>query len=306
MRIPSILEHLGRILCLAKLQPRKVIVLTPAIARPNLRSLDLKSSIPFFLIHLATVAVLWTGFSWTALVVCVATYFLRMFAITAGFHRYFSHRTYKTGRIFQFLLAWIGTSAVQKGVLWWAANHRHHHAHSDTEEDTHSPVTGGFWWSHTGWFLCNEFDETNERLIPDLTRFPELQFLNRWYALPPVLLGLGLLALGGWLNRSHPDLGTSAGQMLTWGFFISTVAVYHATFAVNSLAHLFGTRRFATRDESRNNLVIALFTLGEGWHNNHHYSPSLERHGIAWWEIDVTHYALRLLSYFGLVWDLRI
>ena len=260
---------------------------------------------PFFAIHLAVLAAFWTGVSWTAFYVCAAAYLVRMFSITAGFHRYFSHRTYKTGRVFQFVLAWVGTSSVQKGVLWWAANHRHHHAHSDTELDTHSPVTGSFWWSHVGWFLCNEFDKTKVHLIPDLMRYPELRWLNRWYPLPPLLLAAGMLFLGTVLKQSRPELGTSGPQMLVWGFFVSTVALYHATFAVNSLAHLFGSRRFATPDGSRNSLLVALFTLGEGWHNNHHYSPSLERHGITWWEVDLTHYALRFLSYFGLVWDLR-
>lgn len=259
---------------------------------PRLRRLDWKHSAPFFAIHLATLAAFWTGVSGPALVACLVTYLTRMFAITGGFHRYFSHRTYKTGRIFQFLLAWEGTAAVQKGVLWWAANHRHHHAHSDTDLDTHSPVTGGFWWAHAGWFLCNEFDDTQERLIPDLLRFPELRFLNRFYWLPPVVLASGLLVFGG-------------VQMLVWGFFVSTVLLYHATFAVNSLAHLFGTRRFATRDDSRNNWLIAIFTLGEGWHNNHHYSPSIERQGLLWWEIDFAHYTLKALSGAGLVWDLR-
>lgn len=259
---------------------------------PGRRRIDWKNSLPFLLIHLSVFGALWTGASGTALAVCVATYLTRMFAITGGFHRYFSHRSYKTGRIFQFLLAWEGTAAVQKGALWWAANHRHHHAHSDTEDDTHSPVTGGFWWSHAGWFLCNEYDKTQDHLIPDLMRFRELRFLNRFYWLPPVVLVSGLLAFGG-------------PQMLVWGFSISTVAVYHATFAVNSLAHLFGTRRFETGDESRNNCWIALITLGEGWHNNHHHSPSIERQGLAWWEIDVTHYVLRLLSWVGVVWDLR-
>ena len=264
-----------------------------AAAARDLRRIDWKNSLPFLAIHVVAVAgAVYAGVSGAALVACLITYLSRMFAITAGFHRYFAHRSYKTGRVFQFLLAWEGTAAVQKGALWWAANHRHHHAHSDTEEDAHSPVTGGFWWAHVGWFLCNEFDETQERLIPDLVRFPELRFLNRFYWLPPVALALGLLAFGG-------------VQVLVWGFFVSTVAVYHATFSVNSLAHLFGTRRFETRDRSRNNFWIAVATLGEGWHNNHHHSPSIERQGLEWWEVDVSHYLLVLLSGIGVVWDLR-
>jgi len=274
-------------------------------SKRDVRQLDLASSIPFFLIHVAVVAVLWTGYSRTALIVCLATYAVRMFGITAGFHRYFSHRSYKTGRIFQFMLAWAGASSAQKGVLWWAAHHRHHHANSDKEADVHSPVQRGFRWSHVGWFLCNEFDDTRVDLISDLVRFPELRFLNRWHALPPFVLAGALLLLGSGLNRFHPDLGTSGAQMLVWGFCISTVAVYHATFSVNSLAHVFGTRTFSTTDDSRNNPIVAFFTFGEGWHNNHHFSPSLECQGLEWWEIDITHYILRLLSFAGLVWDLR-
>ncbi len=257
-----------------------------------MRRLDWKRSLPFFGIHLAALGIFWTGATGPDLIACAVTYFTRMFAITGGFHRYFSHRSYKTGRVFQFLLAWEGTAAVQKGVLWWAANHRHHHAHSDTEHDTHSPVTGGFWWSHVGWFLCNEFDETRDHLIPDLVKHPELRWLNRFYWVPPVVLAGATWAIGG-------------PRMLLWGFFVSTVLLYHATFAVNSLAHLFGSRRFETRDESRNNFLIALVTLGEGWHNNHHHSPSIERQGLLWWEIDVAHYVLKALSYAGVVWNLR-
>ena len=279
--------------------------MTAATTAHDRRRLDVKSSIPFFAIHAAALLALWTGVSRIALAVFALTYIVRMFGITAGYHRYFSHRTYKTGRLFQFVLAWLGTSAVQKGVLWWAAHHRHHHAHADTDEDNHSPVKGGLWWSHVGWFLSNEFDETKVQLIPDLVSVPELRFLDRWYVLPPAILAAAVLLLGAMLNYVRPDLGTSGLQMLVWGFFISTVAVYHATFAVNSLSHRFGTRRFSTRDDSRNNLWIALFTLGEGWHNNHHYSPSQERQGIVWWEIDVAHYILRLLSCTGIVWDLR-
>jgi len=269
------------------------------------RRLDMASSVPFFLIHLAVLTVYWTWWSRTAVVACLLTYSIRMFGITAGFHRYFSHRSYKTGRIFQFMLAWAAGSSAQKGVLWWAAHHRHHHAHSDEEADVHSPVQGGFWWSHAGWFLCNEFDDTRVDLIPDLVRFPELRFLNRWHVLPPFALAGILFLTGAGLNRYYPELGTSGAQMLVWGFCISTVAVYHATFAVNSLAHVFGTRRFATIDDSRNNPIVALFTFGEGWHNNHHFSPSMERQGLEWWEIDITHYLLRLLKLTGLVWDLR-
>jgi len=261
-------------------------------------------STPFLMLHAACFLAFWCGVSSVAVAVCVAMYAARMFAISAGFHRYFAHRTFKTSRLFQFLLALVATAAAQKGPLWWAANHRHHHAHSDTEEDAHSPRKG-FWWSHAGWFLCDRFNATDWRLIPDLKGYPELRFLNRYPMIPPALLAASLFALGNWLQRTAPGWHTSGWQMVVWGFFVSTVLVYHGTFIVNSLAHCFGRRRFPTSDDSRNNALIAFFTFGEGWHNNHHYAPSSERQGFFWWQIDATHYILTLLSWVGVVWELN-
>lgn len=265
---------------------------------------DWLRSTPFFLIHLATLAVLWTGVSYVAVSVCLALYFVRMFAITAGYHRYFSHRTFRTSRWFAFVLAWIGASATQKGPLWWAANHRHHHANSDKDDDAHSP-RHGFWWSHVGWFLCSKFNATNERLIPDLVGCRELQLLDEYYWVPPLVLAVGMLGLGTVLERYAPGLGTGPWQMFIWGYAISTVLVYHGTFVVNSLAHVIGRKRYETDDDSRNSFVLALVTLGEGWHNNHHFAPSSERQGFFWWEIDVTHYVLTALSWTSVVWDLH-
>jgi len=260
-------------------------------------------SLPFLFLHAACLLVFWCGVSWAALAVCALLYTLRVGSISGGFHRYLSHRTYKTSRAFQFVLAWIATSATQKGPLWWAANHRHHHGHSDTETDAHSP-RHGFWWSHAGWFLSGRYSATDFRLIPDLAGYPELRFLNDYHVIPPIVLAASVAALGAWLKHAAPALHTSAFQMLVWGYFVSTVLGYHGTFMVNSLAHVFGRRRFP-RDDSRNNLLIALVTFGEGWHNNHHFAPSSERQGFFWWEIDVTHYVLTILSWMGLVWDLN-
>jgi stearoyl-CoA desaturase (delta-9 desaturase) len=276
----------------------------PETLTPPNERIEWLQSVPFLGMHAACLLVFWTGASPTALVVCAALYSIRVLGITAGLHRYFSHRTFKTSRWFQFLLALTATAATQKGPLWWAANHRHHHASSDTEDDVHSPRKG-FWWSHVGWFLCNRFSETEYRLIPDLMRYPELRFLNNCYVLPPVLLAAFTWALGSWLRTAAPALHTNGPQMLVWGFFVSTVLLYHGTFSVNSLAHVLGRRRFPTRDDSRNNLLIALFTFGEGWHNNHHYAPSSERQGFYWWELDITHYFLIVLSWVGVVWDIN-
>ncbi len=269
------------------------------------KKIDIFESPGFLLMHAACLLAIWSGVSAVALFVCVALYIVRMFGITAGYHRYFSHRTYKTSRLFQFALACLGASAAQQGPLWWASHHRHHHKFSDTEHDVHSPVTQGFWWSHMGWVLSPGFHETNYKMVPDLLKYPELRFINRFYLLPPIILALLVWALGATLEHYFSGLGTSGFQMLVWGFFISTVVLYHGTFTVNSLAHVIGRRRFDTGDDSRNSAIVALITLGEGWHNNHHYYPASERQGFYWWEFDISHYVLRLLSWLGIVWDLK-
>ncbi len=266
---------------------------------------DLLGSIPFFSMHLAAVLALFTGVSWAAVIACLIAFWIRMFGITAGFHRYFSHRSFKTGRAFQFVLAYLGTMSAQHGPLWWASHHRRHHRYADTERDIHSPVVRGLWWSHVGWILCRKYVGYDEKIVKDLRNYPELRWLGRYHLVAPVTLAVAMFLLGVWLDARWPSLGTSGWQMLGWGFFISTVLGYHATFLVNSLAHTTGRRRFNTSDDSRNNWWIALLTLGEGWHNNHHRWPTSERQGFYWWEYDVTHYALRVLSWFGVVWDLR-
>jgi stearoyl-CoA desaturase (Delta-9 desaturase) len=258
----------------------------------------------FVLIHLGCLLVVWSGVSWAALIVCLVLYFVRMVGITVGYHRYFSHRSFKASRVFQFVLACLGASAAQQGPLWWAAHHRYHHQHPDTPSDIHSPVMQGFWWSHSGWLFCPEFNRTKFRLVPDLIKCFELRFINRFHWILPALLAGLLYVFGHLLERRVPGWNTSGFQMLVWGFFISTVLLYHGTFTVNSLAHLFGRRRFNTKDNSRNNFLVALITLGEGWHNNHHFQPSSARQGFYWWEVDVSHYIIRLLSSLGLVWDL--
>jgi stearoyl-CoA desaturase (delta-9 desaturase) len=215
-----------------------------------------------------------------------------MAGITAGYHRYFSHRSYKTGRAFQFVLAWVGCSAAQKGPLWWAAHHRHHHLTSDTPADRHSPVTHSFWRSHVGWILVPDADATDSQAVRDLDRYPELRWLDRHHWVPPLALAGLCFLVGGWSG-------------LVWGFLVSTILCYHATFTVNSLCHLFGRRRYATGDESRNNLFVALLTLGEGWHNNHHHYQVSARQGFFWWEVDITYYVLRALAAVGLIWDLH-
>ncbi len=260
---------------------------------------------PFVALHLGCVGAVWVGWSPTAVAVAAALYGLRLFAITGFYHRYFSHRTFRTSRPMQFLFAVIGAAAVQRGPLWWASHHRHHHVHSDRQPDSHSPVQHGFLWSHIGWFMTRTAFRTRHELVRDLARYPELTFLDRFDVLVPVVLAASLYGAGALLSHLAPGLGTSGPQMLVWGFCISTVALYHATFSVNSLAHRLGRRRYRTRDHSRNNWWLALLTLGEGWHNNHHHFPGSARQGFFWWELDVTYYLLRALAAVGLVWNLK-
>ena len=272
---------------------------------PSFSQLDWVRCIPFILLHLACGLVLWVGWSPIALLVAGLMYVFHMFVITAFYHRYFSHRAFKTSRVFRFLGAVAATSSAQRGPLWWAAHHRHHHIHSDTEHDTHSPGLRGLFMSHMGWFMTKGAFKTPERYVRDWQRYPELRFINRFDWLSPLLLAGGLFGLGAVLERVAPGLGTNGWQMLVWGFVISTVVVYHATYTINSLAHRIGSQRYQTGDDSRNNFWLALLTLGEGWHNNHHYYPSSARQGFRWWEVDLTYYGLVLLSKLGLVWDLR-
>jgi stearoyl-CoA desaturase (Delta-9 desaturase) len=261
--------------------------------------------LPFIVLHLACFAVFWVEFSAVAVSVAVVLYLLRMFAITGFYHRYFSHKAFKTSRPVQFIFAFLAASAAQRGPLWWASHHRHHHAHSDHPEDPHSPRQHGFFWSHLSWFLVNKNFRLKKERIKDWLQYPELKLLDRFDVVAPLALALGLFALGAWLEYAAPHLQTNGLQLFIWGFVISTVLLYHMTFTVNSLAHVWGKRRFLTNDDSRNNPVIALFTLGEGWHNNHHHFPSSARQGFYWWEIDLTYYGLKILSALGLIWDLR-
>ncbi|HSI44222.1 MAG TPA: acyl-CoA desaturase [Methylotenera sp.] len=261
--------------------------------------------IPFIAMHLACFAVFWVGASWFAVIFAISLYAIRMFAVTGFYHRYFSHKAFRTSRFIQFVLAVLGASAVQRGPLWWASHHRDHHVNSDEYEDAHSPVQHGFLWSHLGWFLSNRHFATKTERVKELAKYLELRLLDRFDVIVPLLLAISIYLLGSFLESTAPHLNTNGWQLLVWGFAISTVVLYHATFTVNSLAHVWGHRRYATSDHSRNNLWIALVTLGEGWHNNHHHFPGSARQGFYWWEIDFTYYGLKVLAALGLIWDLR-
>ncbi|MEE9385481.1 MAG: acyl-CoA desaturase [Nannocystaceae bacterium] len=252
---------------------------------------NLAGAWPFILVHCLAFGALWTPVATIDVTVGVALYWIRMFGITAGYHRYFSHRSYKTSRWFQFVLAMLAMSSSQKGVLWWAAHHRHHHKYSDRHNDIHSPKRHGLLYAHMGW-VFNHTENTDYTKVRDLARYPELVLLNKYWGVPPVLLAVGIY----WC------LGLSG---LFIGFMASTAVLWHGTFTINSLTHMWGRPVYETGEDSKNSFLLALITMGEGWHNNHHYYQASAAQGFHWWQIDLTYYILRLLGAAGLVWDLR-
>ncbi|MEI9940601.1 MAG: acyl-CoA desaturase [Pseudomonadota bacterium] len=262
-------------------------------ATSNARRIAWLKASPFFATQIAAVAgIFWFGWSWSGALLAITLYYVRMFGVTGAYHRYFSHRTYRTSRAFQLILALLAMTSVQKGVLWWASHHRTHHRNSDQPNDVHSVLQDGFWWSHVGWIVSRQYDSTDLSKVKDLARFPELRFLDRYHVIVPIAYAAGLYLLGG-------------SWALFWGFFVSTTLLWHGTFTINSLTHVFGSQRYVTTDNSRNHLLLALITMGEGWHNNHHYYQRSVNQGFFWWEIDPTYYVLRVLSWVGLVWDLH-
>ena len=276
---------------------RAAVVAAPAQSRsrwfppPQSQGYQWVGMLPFIIVHILPLAAIWTGVHWYDWICCAVLYVTRMFFLTGAYHRYFSHRTFKTSRWFQFILAFFAMTSAQKGVLWWADHHRKHHKHADLEADPHSPVQRGFWYSHVFW-IFDHTDQTEFANVSDLAKYPELRWLDKYYLVPPTILALAVWGILGWSG-------------LWIGFMLSTVFLWHGTFLINSLAHVFGRRRFATKDDSRNSWILALLTLGEGWHNNHHHYMSSTRQGFYWWEVDFTYYGLKALSWIGLIWDLR-
>ncbi len=267
----------------------------------------LRSEIGFGLLHLSPVLIFWTGSTMFDWMVCIALYFIRMFLVTGGYHRYFSHKTFKTSRFVQFLIAFGAETSLQKGALWWAAHHRTHHKYSDLPKDPHSKKLYGFWYSHIGWIMGPDYKTTEYDVIRDYAKYKDIRWINKYYLLPPFVLMIAVWLVGGYVNSGGdwalvPTAGLST---LVVGFFTSTVILFHGTFSINSLMHMIGNQRYKSKDESKNSLILALVTLGEGWHNNHHYYQSSVRQGFFWWEIDITFYLLKILSWFGIIWDLR-
>jgi len=243
-------------------------------------------------IHFGAACAIYLGARPIDVAICVGFYFLRMFAITAGYHRYFAHRSYKTSRVFQFLIALVATTATQKGPLWWAATHRRHHRESDRPGDVHSPVQRGFWYSHIGWVLDDSHEAMKPEEIKDFWKYPELRWLDRWHVVPVLTVIAASVVFGGWRG-------------IAWWYCMSTFFLMHCTFFINSLAHVWGKRVYSTTDDSRNNWFLALLTMGEGWHNNHHRYMQSTNQGFFWWQVDVSYYVLRVLSWFGIVWEIK-
>jgi len=261
--------------------------------------------VPFIFLHLACFATLWTGVSLTALLIALFMYAVRIFSIGAFYHRYFSHKTYKTNRIWQFIFAVLGATSVQRGPIWWSAHHRSHHLCSDQPKDVHSPVQHSFFMSHMGWFLTKGNFNYDKQRVQDWLKFPEIIFLDRFDILVPVILASLIFLTGHLLYLYAPSLHTSGFQLLIWGFFISTVVAFHVTVSINSLGHRFGKRPYDTEDNSRNNWLLALLTFGEGWHNNHHRYPATAQQGFQWWQFDLTFYMLRVMERIGVISELR-
>lgn len=249
----------------------------------------------FWIVQASALLVFVVPFSAGFLVLWAVSHFLRAIGLTLAFHRYFAHRAFKMNRVAQFVWAFIGTAAMQKGPIWWAGHHVNHHKYADREGDPHSPMVSGIYYAHIGWFLNDtkhdQLEATNP-VVRDFSKFPEIRFLNTYFFIPPTLLALAMYAIGGF-------------PWLVWGFCFPTVTLAHATFAINTVNHLFGTRRFDTIDESRNNPLTAIFAVGEGWHNNHHRYQRAARNGFYWWEFDPTWYVIRTMQALGLAWDVQ-
>jgi stearoyl-CoA desaturase (delta-9 desaturase) len=249
----------------------------------------------YLTMHVLPLTAFWYGVTplegAVCLVLCLALMQVRGFCMSAGYHRYLGHRSFKTSRLLQFLFAVGGCTTLRGGPLWWASLHRHHHRYADTADDVHSPAKG-LWWSYGGWLLGGRYVVTRYDLVKDLSLYPELCWLNRWWLVPAALLGLAVFLVGGW-------------NAFALGFCLSSALLFHAQAILDSLTHVWGSRRYATADTSRNSWLLSFLFLGEGWHNNHHHYQSSSNQGFFWYEIDPTFDVLRVLAWLGLVWELR-
>ena len=254
------------------------------------------TTITMALFHVGAVAALFM-FNWRAFGVAVFLYWMCTgLGISMGYHRLHTHRSYKLPIWIEYFFAVCGTLTLEGGPIFWVATHRIHHQHSDKPGDPHSPRDGA-WWAHMFWLLTGESKHSNTRMMskyaPDLAKDRFYVWLNDYHWLPLLVLGVILFAVGGW-------------PMLLWGVCVRVVFGLHATWLVNSATHMWGGRRFNTRDDSRNNWWVALITFGEGWHNNHHAHPTSARHGLAWYELDLSWIQITILKYLGIAKSIRV
>jgi stearoyl-CoA desaturase (delta-9 desaturase) len=257
--------------------------------------LNIFAIVVFWAVQVSALLAFRVPFTWMMLGLWAASHFLRAIGLTLSFHRYFAHRAFQMNRGARFVWAFIGTAAMQKGPLWWAGHHVNHHKYADRDGDPHSPAISGVYYAHIGWFLNDarhDRIEASNPVIRDFGKLPEIAWLDRYYAVPPLALAAAMYWIGGL-------------QWLVWGFCVPTMTLAHATFAINTVNHMFGSRRFETLDDSRNNVLTAVFAAGEGWHNNHHRYQRAARNGFYWWEFDPTWYAIRAMAAIGLAWDVR-
>jgi stearoyl-CoA desaturase (delta-9 desaturase) len=253
------------------------------------------SFVVFWVVQFSAFLIFVVPFSGGLIALWAVSHFLRAIGLTLAFHRYFAHRSFQMNRAARFVWTFIGTAAMQKGPLWWAGHHVNHHRYADRDGDPHSPMVSGVYYAHIGWFLNDaKHDrlEASNPVIRDFSKAPEIVWLNNFFFVPPLLLAIGMYLFGGM-------------TWLVWGFCLPTMTLAHATFAINTVNHMFGSRRFDTIDESRNNPLTAVFAVGEGWHNNHHRYQRAARNGFYWWEFDPTWYVIRLMQSVGIAWDVK-
>jgi stearoyl-CoA desaturase (delta-9 desaturase) len=258
--------------------------------------LNWTTTIVMILFHLGAVAALFV-FSWKAFAVAVFLYWMTVgLGISLGYHRLHTHRSYKTPKLLEYFFAVCGASTLEGGPIFWVATHRIHHQKSDHEGDPHSPRDGA-WWSHVGWILLGEAKHNNTRLLskyaPDLAKDPFYVWLNNYHWVPVLVLAVILYATGGI-------------PFVLWGICMRIVVGLHATWLVNSATHMWGSRRFDTHDDSKNNWWVALLTFGEGWHNNHHAHPTSARHGLAWYEVDISWISLKVMKFLGIAKSVHV
>lgn len=249
----------------------------------------------FWSIQASALAVFFVPFTWGLVALWAVSHFLRAIGLTLAYHRYFAHRSFQMNRVARFFWAFVGTCAMQKGPIWWAGHHVNHHKFADREGDPHSPMVSGVYYAHIGWFLNDtKHDqlEANNPVVRDFSKAWEIAMLEKFHFIPPAILAVAMYAIGG-------------APWLVWGFCLPTMTLAHATFCINTVNHLFGSRRFDTIDESRNNVFTAFFAVGEGWHNNHHRYQRAARNGFYWWEFDPTWYVIRAMAAVGLAWDVQ-